>query len=154
MAVRQRFYCDENNHDVNSNSGGTSMEVPGFRNLHSPRIEMGSSLERLVVLHGLVLLAGQLGNLLLNVLAHLLACDSASLHLLGHILLNRCSLLAHLVLHTRSLMVASIPESGVTSKTKLGGSLSITLVGVSAPLHLLADRVLVANHLAANHHLL
>merc|ERR1712212_1432007 len=51
-------------------------------------------------------------------------------------------------------MVASIPESGVTSKTKLGGSLSITLVGVSAPLHLLADRVLVANHLAADHHLL
>merc|ERR1712168_1720773 len=117
----------------------------------SPRIKMGFSLERLVVLHWLVLLAGQLWNLLLNVLAHLLACHSASLHLLGHILLNGGSLLAHLVLHTRNLVVATIPESGVTSKTKLGGSLSIALVGVSAPLHLLADRVLVANHLAADH---
>ena len=37
----------------------------------TPRIKMGFSLERLVVLHWLVLLAGQLGHLLLNVLAHL-----------------------------------------------------------------------------------
>ena len=41
------FIGIKNNHDVNSNSRGTSMEVLGFRNLHSPKIEMGSSLERL-----------------------------------------------------------------------------------------------------------
>ena len=53
-------------------------------------------------------------------------------------------------------MVAAIPapESGVPSETKLGGSLSITVVGVGTPLHLLADRLLVAHHPAAHHHLL
>merc|ERR1719153_1928054 len=108
----------------------TAEELGGSLISGSPRIKMCFSLERLVVLHWLVLLAGQLGDLLLNVLAHLLACHSASLHLLGHILLNGRPLLAHLVLHARSLVVAAISESRVSSETELGGSLSVTLVGI------------------------